>query len=222
MTDPAGGAPTPQSSGSWQSPPPPQGSYQSPPPVAPPPAQGGGNWQTPPPAGPGGFDPSQFQQAAVDVGPAPGVAYADIVSRIIAAVIDGFIIFVPYFIVSAILTMALGFLGGLVSGIVYLAASGAYFIYTWTKMRSTYGMKFLKLEVVNAADGATLTQNQAMMRWAYLYGIVALGVAIPVIGLLLSFVGMIYSLYLLYTTSQSPKRQGFHDVKAGTVVVKHG
>jgi uncharacterized RDD family membrane protein YckC len=224
MTDPAGGAPTPQSSGSWQSPPPPQGGYQAPPPpVAPPPAQGGGNWQTPPPAAPGGFDPSQFQQAAVEVGPAPGVAYADLVSRIIAAFIDGLIIGIPFAIVSGIINMALPlFIGGIVSGAVYLAASVGYFVYTWTTMRTTFGMKFLKLEVVSAADGSTLTQNQAITRWAWLYGLVGVGMVVPIIGILILLAGGVYELYLLYTVTQSPKRQGFHDVKAGTVVVKRG
>ena len=28
--------------------------------------------------------------------------------------------------------------------------------------------------------------------------------------------------YLIYTINQSPKRQGYHDVQAGTVVVKRG
>ena len=69
---------------------------------------------------------------------------------------------------------------------------------------------------------ALLTSASANRSRSLIMSMSALGVAIPVIGLLLSFVGMIYSLYLLYTTSQSPKRQGFHDVKAGTVVVKHG
>ena len=77
MTDPAGGPPAPQGSGNWQTPPPP----------------------TPAPT-PGGFDPASFKQAAVEAGPAPGVAYADLVTRIIALVIDSVILFIPYMIVN--------------------------------------------------------------------------------------------------------------------------
>jgi uncharacterized RDD family membrane protein YckC len=200
MTDPTGGAPAPQ---------------------------GPGNWQTPPPApAPGGFDPSNFQQAAVEPGPAPGVAYADLVSRIIAMVIDGFILAIAYVVLSIIGgiftfgNLGLALLMGLVFGVIWAAATAAYCVYTWTRMRATYGQKFLKLETVNAADGATLTQNQAIKRWAYLWGPSAVGFIIPILGILILMVASLYQLYLLYTASQSPKRQGFHDVQAGTVVVK--
>ncbi len=202
MTDPAGGAPTPPSS----------------------------NWQTPPPPAPapGGFQPGNFQQAAVEAGPAPGVAYADIVTRIIALVIDGIILFVPYAVVMIVLTFMGTWVAFLLGGILYLAWSAGYFVYTWTKMRCSYGQKFMKLEVVNAADGATLTQEQAIKRWAFMFGPAALAqvfsyggsLALALIGSLVGLLGLIYSAYLLYTVTQSPKRQGYHDVQAGTVVVK--
>jgi uncharacterized RDD family membrane protein YckC len=106
-----------------------------------------------------------------------------------------------------------------------------YFIYFWTTMRASPGQKILSLETVNAADGATLTRDQAIRRWAFLFGPQA--IALPVqlalnatsLNLLSSLVSLAvfgYSLYLLYTASQSPKRQGFHDVQAATVVVKRG
>lgn len=202
MTDPAGGAPTPPSS----------------------------NWQTPPPPAPapGGFQPGNFQQAAVEAGPAPGVAYADIVTRIIALVIDGIILFVPYAVVMLVLAFTGTWVAFLLGGILYLAWSAGYFVYTWTKMRCSYGQKFMKLEVVNAADGATLTQEQAIKRWAFMFGPAALAqvfsyggsLALALIGSLVGLLGLIYSAYLLYTVTQSPKRQGYHDVQAGTVVVK--
>jgi uncharacterized RDD family membrane protein YckC len=204
MTDPAGGAPTPPSS----------------------------NWQTPPPApAPGGFQPGNFQQAAVEAGPAPGVAYADVVTRIIALVIDSIILWIPWIVIWTIVVAAafmsggIGFtLIGLVLGVIWAAVTGAYFVWTWTTMRATYGQKFLKLETVNAADGATLTRDQAIKRWAFLFGPNAVAlVASNVLGLLGSLVSLlvlVYVIYLLYTMSQSPKRQGYHDVQAGTVVVK--
>lgn len=211
MTDPAGGVPTP---------PPPSGNWQAP---------------QPPPAGaPGGFNPN-FQQAPVEVGPAPGIAYADITTRIIALVIDSLILFVAYVVVLIILGILGGFIGWFLGSIVYLAGSAAYFVYTWTTQRATYGQKMMKLETVNAADGATLTQPQAIRRWAFMYGpavVSSVFSRIPAgdlgsllflssIGLLISLIGFVYSLYLLYSCTQSPKRQGFHDVQAGTVVIKH-
>jgi uncharacterized RDD family membrane protein YckC len=205
MTDPAGGPPAPQDPG---------------------------NWQTPPPAAPGGFQPGSFQpgnfqQAAVEAGPAPGVVYADIVTRVIALIIDSVILFVPYFVIAIPLAF-MGSIGSFVAAVLYLVGSGAYFVYTWTKMRASYGQKFMKLETVSAADGSTLTQERAIRRWAFMFGPTALVLvmsnlpilALALLGGLMSLVALGYDIYLLYTTSQSPKRQGFHDVQAGTVVVK--
>lgn len=216
MTDPAGGAPTPQGPGNWQTPP-------TPPPAGAPTPQSPGNWQTPPTP-----PPAAFQAAPQAAGPAPGVVYADVIPRIIALFVDGIILFVGLVVVSIVLAILGGWIAFLLVGVIYLVASAAYFVYTWTTMRATYGQKFLGLETVNAADGATLTRDQAIKRWAYMWGPAAVaqifgysgGILLGVIGSLLSLVALVYELYLLYTVTQSPKRQGFHDVQAGTVVVK--
>ena len=191
----------------------------------------GGSWQAPP-AAPGGF-----QAAPIAVGPAPGIAYADLTSQIIAYIIDALILFVGYFIIASILFTSLFITGGfggvwagvIVFGVLFLAASAVYFIYTWTTMRASPGQKVLNLETVRASDGGTLTQNEAIMRWAYLFGPSALGTvfsqatgysSVGLLGSLLSLLALIYTIYLLYTASQDPKRQGFHDKQVGTVVVK--
>ncbi len=198
MTDPAGGAPTPPSS----------------------------NWQTPPPPAPGGFQPGNFQPVQKEAGPAPGVTYADLVTRIIAAVVDGVILAVINFIIisiSVVIAIAgAGLIVGLLFGVIYAAITAVYFVYGWTKMRASFGQKFLNLETVNAADGATLTQEQAIRRWAFLWGPFALAAIVPIIGFLIYFLALLYVLYLLYTVNQSPKGQGYHDLQAGTVVVKRG
>jgi uncharacterized RDD family membrane protein YckC len=221
MTEPTGGAP--------QAPIPPQPA--PPPAAAPAPPPAGGSWNAPPPAAaPGAFNPN-FQQAAVEAGPAPGVAYADVTSRVIALFIDSLILAIPYIIVNSIF-IGIFLLSGLYTvvllavGIVYAVLAGVYFVWTWTTQRASYGQKFLKLETVNAADGATLTRDQAIKRFGFLYAgnlISIIGNQVFGLGLgtLLSLVGLGYVIYLLYTTTQSPKRQGFHDVQAGTVVVKH-
>ncbi len=198
MTDPAGGAPTP---------PPPSGSWQ-----APPPPSGGPN----------------FQQSQVEAGPAPGITYADTVNRVIAAVIDGvilWIISVVLVMIGGAIALAVGGLGLLVTlffGLIFAVVNAVYFVYGWTTMRASFGQKFLNLETVNAADGGTLTQNQAIRRWAFLFGPWAVGAIIPIIGLFIELLAALYVLYLLYTVTQSPKRQGYHDIQAGTVVVKRG
>jgi uncharacterized RDD family membrane protein YckC len=188
-----------------------------------------GNWQAPPPGGaPGGFNPN-LQQVSAEPGPAPGVTYADIVTRIIALVIDGIILFVPYIVVAVILAFV-GSIGSFLASILYVVWSAGYFVYTWTTMRASYGQKMMKLETVSAADGSTLNQNQAIRRWAFMFGPSSLVMvfsnlpilALAILGSLVSLLALLYDLYLLYTVTQSPKRQGFHDLQAGTVVIKHG
>jgi uncharacterized RDD family membrane protein YckC len=200
MTDPVGGTPPPPSQGSWQAPPPPAPGM-----------------------------PGNFQQAQVEVGPAPGVSYADLVTRVIALVIDGVILVIPYIVLAILLSIA-GGVGSFVGSLLWAGLSAVYFVWTWTTMRATYGQKFMKLETVNAADGATLTQPQAIRRWVFLFGpnaLAAILTNLPILGLailgsLMGLVAFVYAIYLAYSASQSPKRQGFHDLQAGTVVVKRG
>jgi uncharacterized RDD family membrane protein YckC len=194
-----------------------------------PPPQQPGNWQTP------SSSQGGFQAAPIEAGPAPGVAYADLVTRVVAYIIDAIIygvaLAVVFLIVGGILLAVGGLVGALLALVVVsvlaLFGSAIYFVYTWTTMRASLGQKVLGLETVRAADGATLTRDQAIRRWAFLFGPFVLASVLQqvlgtsnIIGLLLSIATFAYLVYLLYTTSQSPKRQGYHDVQAGTVVIK--
>lgn len=231
MTEPGGGVP-----------PPPEPNPATPPPAgagAPPPAGAGAppptNWQTPPQSSPG------FATAQVAAGPAPGVTYADTTMRVIAYIIDSIILGIAIFLLVIILgAIAVGLFlgGGLAVGIIFavvlaiiaLLGSAFYFVYFWQALRASPGQKMLGLETVNAADGATLTRDQAVRRWAFLFGpqtVAAVfqfsgsvSTTLGSIGSLLGLLALIYAFYLLYTVTQNPKRQGFHDVQAATVVVK--
>ena len=169
-------------------------------------------------------------------GPA-GMAYADVPSRIFAYIIDAIIMAVAFGILYAIFGSLffasavggfglLSFVWFVILLLIYAAGSAIYFIYTWTKMRGSPGMRVLGLEVLNAADGAALTQPQAIRRWLFLFGPFVLGQAAAFmlggLGTILSLVLFGYVVYLLYTAANSPTRQGFHDVQSATVVVKVG
>jgi uncharacterized RDD family membrane protein YckC len=164
-----------------------------------------------------------------------GLAYADVPSRIFAYIIDAIIMAVAFGILYAIfggllIGSALGgfdfmfFIWFVVLLLIYAAGSAVYFIYTWTRMRGSPGQRVLGLETLNAADGAVLTQPQAIRRWLFLFGPFVLAqVASFMLGGLGSLVGLLtfaYAVYLLYTAANSPTRQAFHDVQASTVVVK--
>ena len=198
---------------------------QTPPPAsdAPPPPVGG--WSAP---------------AAAAVPGAAGFVYADVPNRIIALIIDAVILFILYFIVGIILaaiglasgggfgvngSSGFNFAGAVVFGLVLAVINAAYFIWSWTTMRATIGMRALGMQVGNAFDGKTVTMDQALRRGVALWGpqwAAQFLSGAPVLGSIVSLLAFLWVLYLLYTTATSPTKQGFHDKFANTVVVKAG
>lgn len=219
MTEPTGAPP-----------PVPDATSAPPPAAAPAPAAAAPSaWQAPPPV-------------TAPAGPAPGLAYAGLGVRIVALIIDYILLLIVFLFVSIALgAIFLGTLinggvaGALVAAVLYaianLVISAVYFIWTWTNpdLRASLGQKALGLNTLNAADGATLTRPQAVRRWLFLFGIVAFASAMQTalsatslntVGSLIGLLAFAYEIFLLWTTYQSPKKQGYHDVQAGTVVVK--
>lgn len=178
--------------------------------VAPPPSAG---WAAPPPP--------------VQAGPA-GFVYADVPNRAIAYIIDAIIFGVigaVVFLILAGVGIGSGVLGinSVILALVGLAISGGYFLYTWTAMRGTVGMKVLGMQIGNAGDGKTITLEQAVRRWIALGAPFSLAqVLTPVggIGYVISLLAFGWFIYLLWTTYSSPTKQGFHDKFANTMVVK--
>ncbi len=180
-------------------------------------APAGGSWAT----------PSQ----PVQPGPA-GFVYADVPNRAIAYIIDAIILGIVSIVAFAILAgvglnvlsgLEINYFASLILAVVSLAISGAYFLYTWTAMRGTVGMKVLGMQVGNAGDGKTLTMDQAVRRWIALgapFGLAQALSPLPAIGSLLGLAALGWFIYLLWTTYKSPTKQGFHDVFANTMVVK--
>ncbi len=166
-----------------------------------------------------------------------GFVYADVPNRAIAYIIDAIIVFVGIVVIGIVLA-AIGlatttitpgavaetnYVATIILGLVGIAISGAYFVYTWTSMRATVGMKLLGMQIGNAGDGQTLTTDQALRRFAALSAPSVLAQVfqpVPLIGLVLSLAALGWIIYLLYTTAKSPTKQGWHDVFANTQVVK--
>ena len=172
------------------------------------------------------------------VQPGPkGFVYADIPNRAIAYIIDAIILFVVNIVVFGVLA-AIGLSvvsGNILAGYQYnyvfaillavvgVAISAGYFIYTWTRLRATLGMKVLGMQIGDAGSGATLTQDQAIKRWIALgapFRIVQAFNPLPLIGLVVGVAALAWFIYLVYTTYQSPTKQGWHDIFAHTMVVK--
>ena len=166
-----------------------------------------------------------------------GFVYADVPNRVIAYIIDAIIMFVILLLIGIVLaavglatnaisttgTVETNYVASFIAAILGLVVTGVYFVYTWTSMRATVGMKLLGMQIGNAGDGVTLTQNQAIRRFLALSGPSILAQVlspIPLIGLLLSVLALGWVIFLLYTTAQSPTKQGWHDHFAHTQVVK--
>jgi uncharacterized RDD family membrane protein YckC len=209
------------------------------PPAGDPAQQAGGNWQqAPAPGAAPSFaqQAGQWKPAEVAAGPAAGIAYADLGIRIGAYIIDVVILVLVGIVVNALLVAILigsifavgtgaAIIGGLIILAINVALGAIYFIYTWTTMKASPGQRMLGLMTVNESDGSALNQNQAITRYLVMFApgyIAALASNIVggIIGLLLSLAGLGWTIYLIYTTANDPKRQGYHDKMAKSVVVK--
>jgi uncharacterized RDD family membrane protein YckC len=173
----------------------------------------------------------------VQAGPA-GFVYADVPNRAIAYIIDVILVGIVAAIIGVVLAgiglstgafaagtlnFEVNYVGLIVTAIVGAAISAAYFVYTWTSMRGTLGMKALGMQIGNAGDGKTLTMDQGIRRWLVIAapGILAQVLfVLPAIGTLLGLLAFGWFIYLLWTTYSSPTKQGFHDKFANTMVVK--
>jgi uncharacterized RDD family membrane protein YckC len=207
----------------------PSGSPQVPPPQAPVPAPAPQAPQAPQPAW-----MASLTSTAPVAGPA-GLFYADLPNRIIAYVIDMILIGIVGAVIGAITGSFMpvaswdlsgwhyNYLAAIINAVIGAAISAGYFIYTWTAMRGTVGMKVLNMQIGSEKDGSTLSMDQAIRRWLAFGGWISIAQALnplPLLGILIGLVALGYVIYLLYTTAQSPTKQGFHDRFVGSMVVK--
>lgn len=143
--------------------------------------------------------------------------------RIIALIIDAIVLGVVGIFTVGIFFSDATMVGTLIRGIIFAVLGFLYYGYSWTAWRATPGQRAMGLLTLNAADGAALTWNQATMRWAYLFGPSVVSNLFSAqtgagFGAIVGLVVLGYYIYLLYTTAQDPKRQGFHDKQAGSLV----
>ncbi|MFL5777586.1 MAG: RDD family protein [Chloroflexota bacterium] len=192
--------------------------------------------------------PSSGWQAAPPPPTVPGAAgyvYADVPNRVIGLIIDGIIVAIITAVVNVVAygivgqpvsinidavnatnlngLVSINYFATLVGVIISLIIGSAYYIYLWTTRRATFGQSLLGMQVGNFPDGKTLTLEQGVRRWAALFApfsVSQVAWAIPTLGAIVGLLTFIYAIYLLYTTAQSPTKQGFHDKFANSVVVK--
>jgi len=174
-----------------------------PPPAAPPVAP------TPAPAAPAVWQPAPVEAAP---GPMPGVQFAPHVGRLIAYIIDSFIVGIVVTVVALILTPLLiagaesentGALAATVFlyTFVVVLVSVSYFPFFWARTGQTPGMRIFGLRVVRDADGGKINGATAVIR---LFGLW--------ISFIVFYLGIIWILV-------DKRRRGWQDLLAGTVVI---
>jgi uncharacterized RDD family membrane protein YckC len=193
-----------------------------PPPAGPPPSGPIVNW-APPPTTP-------------EIPGAPGLSFADTVSRIVAYAIDILILGIIGFVIAAVLglgettvrtsgsTSVTSFFVSTTNpwvSLIYALLGAVYFTLSWSGgRRATVGQRLFHLQVGNAFDGRSLSTEQAVRRWVALGSFLGLLAFIPPIRGLGSLVQLIWIVILLISTATSPTKQGLHDRFANSAVVK--
>ena len=150
-------------------------------------------------------------------GPAPGLEFGDFGPRLVAYIIDAVILTV---VVTAIVlvAVAVGFASGdLVPGetpgrgtwaaiavavVAVAVISVGYFPWYWVRGGATPGMRMFGLRVVRDADGGPISTGTAIVR------VIGMWVSSAVL-----YIGFIWVFV-------DKRRRGWHDLIAGTVVVR--
>ncbi len=208
-------------------------------------------WAAPPPAAPVGWtDPAAAAPPPPSTGAtvgwepvsaapqrevAPGLVFADTLSRFVAYFVDVILLGIVAGIVGSLLGFGRTTLtqgaddfgyryqvtgAGFTVPIVVLGL--AYFVFFWSGgRRATIGQRLFGIQVGNAFDGRPLSIVQAVKRW------LGLGLFLSIFDLVAqpgqgwpTLLGFIWSVVLLVTTAMSPTKQGLHDKFANSALVR--
>jgi uncharacterized RDD family membrane protein YckC len=146
-------------------------------------------------------------------GPAPGMVFAGALPRLIAYLVDGFITTLLMVVVAFVLGTVVALAGAagrdLIVGLgiilyflAFLAIWLLYFPFFWGRDGQTPGAKLMKIRVVSDEDGSPIGMGTGFVR---LFGYFVSGLVFSV--------GFLWILIDL-------RRRGWHDLIAGTCVVK--
>ncbi len=83
------------------------------------------------------------------------------------------------------------YFAAIINAVIGAAVSAGYFIYMWTAMRGTVGMKVLGMQIGSEKDGSSLSMDAAIRRWLAFGGWIAVAQALnplPLLGILIGLV----------------------------------
>ena len=158
--------------------------------------------------------------------PASQYAYAGFWVRLVARLLDGLIVGLPLAVVFGLLfgvaaaigsanssnggdssagqNAAAGIVGFLfiLFYLLVIAVSIGYWVYFWGTTGQTYGMRVLRLRVVDATTGGPIGLSRALVRWL-----------MTIVNSWACYIGWIWVAF-------DPRKQGWHDKVANTVVLQ--
>lgn len=177
-------------------------------------------------------EPGQLTEAngAVIHEVAPGLVFADTVTRLAGYVVDLFVVGLIGSLVAAVLDLrpmrltsdllAPG-LAGFEYSVLSVSVGLVYFVGSWSGgRRATIGQRLFGMQVGNAFDGQPLTLEQAIRRWLGYGQFLALFSFEVTMAGIAGLAQVTWLVALLATTARSPTRQGLHDRIANTAVVR--
>jgi uncharacterized RDD family membrane protein YckC len=127
-------------------------------------------------------------------GPAAGLIYGGFWIRLVAYIIDAILLYIVNIILSQVASLGVYGWTSILSIV--------YFIVLWGWRGQTIGMMPFNMSVVRNEDGGKITWVQAILRYIGL-----------VISFLVIFIGVIWVAF-------DSRKRGWHDMIAGTVVVR--
>ena len=156
------------------------------------------------PRPPDQMPPNAWARPVEPEGPAPGVAYGGAGERLLAYIIDGLVVLVANLVLflAALLLLVIALPVGILVFLAIFVVDIAYFPYFWKTRGQTPGMRQFQLYVVRDRDGGPITTGQAILR---------------LIGYWVD--GVVFYLGFIWILIDS-RRRGWHDLIAGTVVIK--
>ena len=148
--------------------------------------------------------PTQWSGPDPEGGPAPGVEFGTPGARLVGYLVDGLVQFglgIILLLLGSVLVVIfapLGILAFLAGGLFLFL----YFPYFWQRSGQTPGMKLMGIKVVRDSDGGPVSWGSAILRLIGYY-----------ISAIVFYIGYIWIFI-------DKRKRGWHDLIAGTVVIK--
>jgi len=146
--------------------------------------------------------PAAWEPPVEEVGPAPGIRFADHGARLLSYLLDAVILTVAIILFAVVVGASDAAVLRIVFVVGVLVLSIGYFPWFWTRGGQTPGMKPFRLYIVRDRDGGPVSGGAAALR--------LLGYGVNSMALYLGFAWILID----------KRRRGWHDLIAGTVVIQ--